>query len=268
MELVRYRLIFDRKIMGKECAVLKNYIYQYIEKWKERLCNLEYEKPLSYRPAVIYKTSRRKEGTNAVKTLLLTGFEPFLNFTINPTMRIVEELHGQEIGDYNIHSEVLPVDFRKSGKLLIQHIEKIKPDALISLGLAGGRYKITPERIAINVNDGESDNSGNALVDETIQDDGAEAYMSTLPIRAMVNRLLDEGLPAEISNTAGTYLCNHVMYQGLHYAKIHNQNLPSGFIHIPASHELAIQHGRIPSWSHEDLKRGIISCINVLSENS
>ncbi|MEQ2527290.1 pyroglutamyl-peptidase I [Robertmurraya yapensis] len=201
-----------------------------------------------------------------MKTLLLTGFEPFLNFTINPTMRIVEELHNQEIGEYKIHSEVLPVDFEVAGKKLIEHIDKIQPDAVISLGLAGGRYKITPERIAININDGAPDNNGNVRVDETIQSDGPEAYMSTLPVRAMVNQLLKEGLPAEVSNTAGTYLCNHVMYQGLHYAKKYNKNTPSGFIHIPASHELAIQHGKIPSWSHDDLKKAIVTCIKVLSE--
>lgn len=201
-----------------------------------------------------------------MKTLLLTGFEPFLNFTINPTMRIVQELHGQVAGDYKIHSEVLPVDFRKSGTQLLGLLQDIQPDAVISLGLAGGRYKITPERIAINVNDGEPDNSGHILVDESIQTDGQDAYMSTLPIRAMVNRLVEEGLPAEISNTAGTYLCNHVMYQGLHYAKMNEIKMPSGFIHIPASHELAIQHGKIPSWSHEDLKNGILTCIKVLAE--
>lgn len=202
-----------------------------------------------------------------MKTLLLTGFEPFLSFTINPTMRIVEELHGQEIGEYKIQSKVLPVDFEVAGKKLIELIDQIQPDAVISLGLAGGRYKITPERIAININDGAPDNNGNVRVDEIIQTEGSEAYMSTLPIRAMVNRLLSEGLPAEVSNTAGTYLCNNVMYQGLYYAKQHNKNTPSGFIHIPASHELAIQHGKIPSWSHEDLKKSIITCIEVLSEN-
>lgn len=200
-----------------------------------------------------------------MKTLLLTGFEPFLHFTSNPTMRIVQELHNQVVGEYKIHSEVLPVDFRKSGVQLLELLEDIKPDAVISLGLAGGRYKITPERIAINVNDGEADNSGNILVDETIHAEGQDAYMSTLPIRAMVNRLVEEGLPAEISNTAGTYLCNHVMYQSLHYAKLQGLQMPSGFIHIPASHELAIQHGKIPSWSHEDLKKGILICIQVLA---
>lgn len=211
----------------------------------------------------------KQQGRNVeMKTLLLTGFEPFLNFTINPTMRIVEELHEQVIGDYKIHSEVLPVDFRESGKQFLEQIESVKPDAIISLGLAGGRYKITPERIAINVNDGASDNSGNVLIDEPIHEEGADAYLTTLPVRAMVNRLLEEGFPAAISNSAGTYLCNHVMYTGLHYARTQNLNLKSGFIHIPASHELAIQHGKIPSWSHEDLKRGIISCIKVLSENN
>lgn len=202
-----------------------------------------------------------------MKTLLLTGFEPFLSFTINPTMRIVKELNGMEIGGYKIHGEILSVDFKKAGSQLIGHLEKLQPDAVISLGLAGGRNKITPERIAINVNDGEPDNRGNTPVDEVIQPDGADGYMTTLQVRKMVNRLKEVGLPAEISNTAGTYLCNHVMYQSLHYAKKQNKKMPSGFIHIPASHELAIEHGKIPSWSHEDLVKGVYTCIQVLGEN-
>jgi len=200
-----------------------------------------------------------------MKTLLLTGFEPFLTFTVNPTMKIVEELHGTVIGNYKIHSEVLTVDFQSSGEQLLAHIEALKPDAVISLGLAGGRYKMTPERIAINVKDGEPDNNGNTPVDEQIQAQGEAGYMSTLPVRAMVNRLLEEGLPAEISNTAGTYLCNNVMYEGLHYAATQQPTMKSGFLHIPASHELAIEHGKIPSWSHDDLKKGVAVCIEVLS---
>ena len=200
-----------------------------------------------------------------MKTLLLTGFEPFLKFTVNPTMKIVEELHGRVIGTYKIHSEVLPVDFESSGKQLIAHIEKIKPDAVLSLGLAGGRYKLTPERIAINVKDGEPDNEGNKPVDEIIRENGEAGYLSTLPVRSMVNRLLEIGLPAEVSNTAGTYLCNNVMYEALHFAATHRPEMKSGFLHIPASHELAIQHGRIPSWSHEDLKKGVATCIEVLA---
>ncbi|KAA0966865.1 pyroglutamyl-peptidase I [Sporosarcina sp. ANT_H38] len=200
-----------------------------------------------------------------MKTLLLTGFEPFLKFTVNPTMKIVEELHGKVIGNYKIHSEVLTVDFQSSGEQLLTHIEALKPDAVLSLGLAGGRYKMTPERIAINVKDGEPDNNGNTPVDEEIQAQGEAGYMSTLPVRAMVDRLLEEGLPAEVSNTAGTYLCNNVMYEGLHYAATQRPTMKSGFLHIPASHELAIEHGKIPSWSHEDLKKGVTVCIEVLA---
>ena len=201
-----------------------------------------------------------------MKKLMLTGFEPFLSFTLNPTMKIVEELDGTTIGEYEVISRVLSVDFAKSGAQLIHHLEEIKPDALMSLGLAGGRYKITPERIAINVKDGAADNHGHAPLDETIQLDGEPGYFSTLPIRSMVDELIKQGLPAAISNTAGTYLCNNVMYEALHYAKTNNLDMPSGFIHIPASHELAIQHGKIPSWSHADLKRGIKICIEVLGK--
>ncbi|MDS9472370.1 pyroglutamyl-peptidase I [Sporosarcina pasteurii] len=201
-----------------------------------------------------------------MKKLLLTGFEPFLKFSLNPTMKIVEALHGMEIGQYVIHSEVLPVEFEKSGPTLMNHIEKIQPDAIISLGLAGGRSKITPERIAINVNDGPKDNSGYAPVDEVIIEGGADGYFSTLPIREMVETLNDARLPAKISNTAGAYLCNNVMYRALHYANKQQTPIKAGFIHIPASHELAIEQGAIPSWSEEDLKNGVLTCIRVLAE--
>lgn len=200
------------------------------------------------------------------KKLLLTGFEPFLDFSINPTMKIAEELNGAVIGDYTITSHILSVDFHQAGKQLLQLIDETKPDAIISLGLAGGRFKINPERIAINVNDGPKDNQGHKPDNEVIWENGADGMFSTLPISRMVQQLKAQGLPAEISNTAGTYLCNHVMYQALHYTKINNLPLPAGFIHIPASHELAIEHGKIPSWSHDDLKRAVTICIETLAE--
>lgn len=201
-----------------------------------------------------------------MKKLLLTGFEPFLDYTVNPTMKIVEALDGKTIGNYQVVGKIMPVDFNVSGEFLLQFIEEENPDAVISLGLAAGRYKITPERIALNVKDGDVDNEGNKPVDEPIRKEGEAAYMSTLPVRKMVDHLLANGLPAEISNTAGAYLCNNVMYEGLHYAKHKKPTLKTGFIHIPASHELAIQHGRIPSWSYEDLVKGIQLCIEVLDE--
>lgn len=201
-----------------------------------------------------------------MKTLLLTGFEPFLSFTINPTMKIVEELDGQTIGEYRIVGKTMTVDFANSGKQLLEFIREIKPDAVVSLGLAGGRTKITPERVAINVKDGDADNEGHKPVDEPIQTDGPAAYMSTLPIREMVDKLNESGFPAAISNTAGTYLCNNVMYESLHYLQSNNLSIPSGFIHIPASHELAIEHGNVASWSHKDLLESISICLSVLSK--
>ncbi|MCD5323985.1 MULTISPECIES: pyroglutamyl-peptidase I [Pontibacillus] len=199
-----------------------------------------------------------------MKKLLLTGFEPFLDFPVNPTMKIVEELDGQIINGYTIVGKILTVEFGRSGEQLVQHIEETKPDTVISLGLAGGRYKITPERVAINCNDGDADNSGRVPRDEWIEEGGPDAIFSTLPIRNMVNRLAEQELPADISNTAGTYLCNNVMYRALFYIQSHQLNTKAGFIHIPASHELAIQHKRIPSWSHRDLLEGIKTCIDSL----
>ena len=143
-------------------------------------------------------------------------------------------------------------------------LKTFKPDAVLSLGLSGGRFKITPERIAINVNDGAKDNSGHAPVDEPIVEGGADGYFTNMPIRKMVEELKKAGLPAEISNTAGAYLCNHVMYRALHFVNEQRPEMLAGFIHIPASHELAVEHGRVPSWSHEDLKRAIVTCIEVL----
>lgn len=192
--------------------------------------------------------------------ILVTGFEPFLDYKINPTMQIVEELNGKKIDCYDIVGRILSVDFQQSAEQLKQHIEEVKPQIIISLGLAGGRFKVTPERIAINVKDGEPDNNGYTPVDERIHEEGADAYLTNLPIRSMVNRLQAEGYPAEISNTAGTYLCNNIMYEGLAYAQQH-EGVRAGFIHIPASFELAIQHGKIPGWSIRDLIAAVQLCI-------
>lgn len=199
-----------------------------------------------------------------MKKLLLTGFEPFLQFPVNPTMKIVEELHGKEINGYKVIGKIMTVDFQSSGKEIKNHIQTEQPDAVISLGLAGGRYKITPERIAINCNDGDADNEGRRPEGEKIIEDGPDGLFSTLPIKEMVARLKEKGYPAEISNTAGTYLCNHVMYQALYELNKEKKEIPAGFIHIPASHELAINHGSIPSWPHEDLRGAVEVLISSL----
>ncbi|KGR90628.1 peptidase C15 [Ureibacillus massiliensis 4400831 = CIP 108448 = CCUG 49529] len=201
-----------------------------------------------------------------MKKILLTGFEPFLDYKVNPTMKIVEELNGNSINGHEIVGWILPVDFEQSAKLLLEKIDEVNPDVVVSLGLAGGRYKITPERIAVNVKDGDADNNNHAPQDEFIEEAGDTAYIPTIPVRKITNRLIEEGYPAEISNTAGTYLCNNVMYSALHHAKVNKLSYKSGFIHIPASHELAIQHGKIPSWSHSDLMRAVEISLEVITD--
>ncbi|MFC0015342.1 MULTISPECIES: pyroglutamyl-peptidase I [Allobacillus] len=201
-----------------------------------------------------------------MKTLLLTGFEPFLNFSENPTMNIVKNLHNTEIAGYQVVGKILPVDYKKSGDAIITLIKEVKPDAVVSLGLAGGRNQITPERIAINCNESDQpDNAGNKPKGEQIHTDGPDGIFSTLPIQQMVDRLYEAGFPAKISNSAGTYLCNHVMYRALYYFQQNNERVPTGFIHMPASHQLAIEHGRIPSWSQNDLHEAVEICLACLN---
>lgn len=192
-----------------------------------------------------------------MQKLLLTGFEPFLTNPINPTMDIVKAIDGKAYGDFEVVGRVLSVDFNEAPKQFLALIEEVQPTIIISLGLAAGRTKITPERVAINVKDGEKDNRGNAFIDSPIREEGEAAYFSTLPIRNIVNRLNEAGYPAAISNSAGTYLCNNVMYEGLHYAQSHSTVERVGFIHIPASFELAIQNGHIAGWSQKDLLAAI-----------
>jgi pyroglutamyl-peptidase len=197
-----------------------------------------------------------------MKKLLLTGFEPFLGFPINPTEAIVKELDGQAVGGFNVHGLLLPVDYETAGPKILQEIENVQPDAVIALGLAAGRTSITPERIAINCRDGEADNSGRALQDAPVVENGPDGYFSTLPIRKMVDVLNESGYPARISNTAGTYLCNNIMYTILHAAgDIKN----AGFVHIPASHELAASSKKeMASWSQSDLTKAIVKIIETL----
>jgi pyroglutamyl-peptidase len=197
-----------------------------------------------------------------LKKLLLTGFEPFLGFPINPTEAIVKELDGQEIGGFRVYGVLLPVDYEAAGPKVLKEIEDIQPDAVVALGLAAGRASITPERIAINCRDGEADNTGVALQDAPIVENGPDGYFSTLPIRKMVDVLNESGYPARISNSAGTYLCNNIMYTVLHAAgDIKN----AGFVHIPASHELAAASKKeLASWSQKDLTAAIVKVVEIL----
>lgn len=196
--------------------------------------------------------------------LLLTGFEPFLDFKINPSQEIVKELSDTVVGPWKIHGLVLPVDYEKSFEPLREAIDRLSPKVVVSLGVAAGRNRITPERVAINCNDGAKDNQGVQLTDQPIEPEGPAAYFSTLPIRTIVNRLKEAGIPAVISNSAGTYLCNNVMYQTLHYIATHGLSIRAGFIHVPATYEMVIDSLSTPAMPLETLKNAIRIAIETV----
>ena len=189
--------------------------------------------------------------------ILLTGFEAFLGMKSNPTEVIVRSLDGETINGNKIIGKVLPVDFKETSSIILEHIDEYQPSVVISLGLAAGRNRITPERIAINCMDGEADNAGNQYDGQKILENAPDAYFSTLPIKNMVSKLQEHNLPAKISNTAGTYLCNQTMYTVRHHIETNNLDMMSGFIHIPAHHELALTNPKLPSWSVKDLEEAV-----------
>lgn len=168
-----------------------------------------------------------------MKTVLLTGFEPFGGETINPSREVVRNLHGTVIRRHRIEGAVLPCAFRDSLPMLRRLIRRHDPAVVICLGQAGGRTAITPERVAINLDDARMpDNVGQQPVDRPVVRGGPAAYFSTLPIKAMVRDMQAAGLPAEVSQTAGTFVCNHVFY-GLMHALRDRPGVRGGFIHLP-----------------------------------
>lgn len=164
--------------------------------------------------------------------IIVTGFDPFGGETINPSIECVKAL--PEIEGVELIRLELPTVFKESAKRLNEVINDVKPDAVLSVGQAGGRAGITMERIAINVDDARiPDNISQQPIDKTIQTEGAAAYFSTLPIKRIVKAIRETGISAEVSNSAGTFVCNHIMYQALFAATKADKPFKAGFMHIP-----------------------------------
>lgn len=187
------------------------------------------------------------------KKVLLTAFEAFAGETINPTQKIVALL--KPIKGIKLISVVLPVAFDRCLPELEQVLKKHKPDRVMALGQAGGRAMISLERVAINVNDARiPDNDGQQPVDSPVIASAPDAYFARLPLKRMLQALLDEGIPAHISNSAGTYVCNHLMFGLLHVIATSYPAMQGGFIHVPFLPEQAVRHGA-PSMSLETMIR-------------
>lgn len=174
-----------------------------------------------------------------MKTVLVTGFEPFGGDARNPSQEIAQALDGRVIAGARVAGAVLPCEFGTSLAALKRELKKAQPDVVLCLGLASGRAEITPERVAINVDDARiRDNAGRQPIDVPIVRGGPAAYWSRLPIKTIIAALQEKRVPATVSQTAGTFVCNHVFY-GLMHALRAKPAVRGGFIHVPASPELA-----------------------------
>ena len=197
-----------------------------------------------------------------MKTVLMTGFEPFDGEQVNPAWEAVSQLNDRMIGSTKVVARQLPCVFGVAVEQITRMIDELKPELVIAVGQAGGRADISVERVAINLNDARiPDNVGAQPIDETIEPRGPAAYFATLPVKAMVAGIREAGIPASVSQTAGTYVCNHVMYGLLHHLR--RRKTRGGFIHIPWLPEQAIAFPGAPSMSLASVTLALEMAIGV-----
>ncbi len=212
-----------------------------------------------------------------MKNILLTGFEPYGSTKINPAHELVKNLDGKIINNTVLTSKIVPNNFYECVEVVRKNINKIIKNnslkefkAILMFGEYPGRPFITIERIAQNINDskryGLSDNKSISLQDKPTVIGGPAAFYSTLPLRSMVKAMRNNGVPCDISDSAGTFCCNHLMYGILHYLENHKINIPAGFIHLPQLPEIAALDENIgtPSMSVKTMQKGMCAAITAL----
>ena len=196
--------------------------------------------------------------------ILVTGFDPFSGEVINPAIETVKRLPDTISGAKIIKLEI-PTVCHQSLRVIDEAIARYDPDVVLSVGQAGGRPDITVERVGINVDDCRiPDNAGNQIVDEPIYADGPAAYFVTVPIKAMVQRIRERNIPASVSNTAGTFVCNHVTYGVCHLLAVKYPGKRSGFIHIPFLPQQAVDKKNMPSMSQDMMVEAITAAIEAI----
>jgi pyroglutamyl-peptidase len=188
---------------------------------------------------------------------LVTGFDPFGGDKVNPSALAVRQLK-RKLSGVAIHTAVLPTSYARSAIALRGAIHEVRPDIVLCVGLAGGRAELCLERVAINVQDARiKDNDGKQPIDRPVVRDGPVAHLATLPIKACVAEMRKAGLPAAVSNTAGTFVCNNVFYALMDLAARHPIPMRAGFLHIPYVPEQVARLGNAPSMALDDIVRGI-----------
>jgi pyroglutamyl-peptidase len=190
--------------------------------------------------------------------VLLTGFEPFGTATSNPSGEIVKQISGD-----NIVTAILPVAYTQSAERLLELIAEHNPDVVICLGQAEGRTQITPEKVAINLDDARlADNDGVLRNDVKIIESGPDAYFSTLPINEIVEAIKARGVPAAVSLSAGAFLCNHVFYVAQN--KFAGTKVRSGFVHLPLMDSQAAEFPGLPTMPLNQMVIAVRAMLEVL----
>lgn len=196
-----------------------------------------------------------------MKKLLLSGFGPFHTHKSNSTFEVTNLLDGTIIGPFEVTGVILPVVFEEVFPTLKESIEENSPDVIVLTGMAWGRDELSLERIAINLIDSErKDNNGVQYTEKKISESGENAFFSTLPLQKIKSTLDQLDIKVGLSNTAGTYVCNQIMYQCLEYLKSEDQKIPAGFIHLPPDKTLKSES----SWDIQDLSKAMEELIKTL----
>jgi pyroglutamyl-peptidase len=199
---------------------------------------------------------------------LVTGFEPFAGDKVNPSSLATDRLK-KRIGGVAVHTAVLPCSYAYSTGALREAIEDVRPDIVLCVGLAGGRSELCLERVAINVQDARiRDNDGKQPIDKPVVKGGPAAHFATLPIKACVAELRKAGLPAAVSNTAGTFVCNHIFYALMDIAASHPIPMRGGFLHVPYIPEQVAKLGAAPSMALDDIVQGIEIIVAVSADRT
>jgi pyroglutamyl-peptidase len=192
--------------------------------------------------------------------ILITGFAPFGGESINPSWQIAKSL-PKTIARHQIECLEVPTEFGRAIKVTTKAIDSLKPVIVLCLGQAGGRARLSVERVAINMNDARiADNAGQQPIDESIAPlgEGAPAaYFATLPIKAMVEAMTMQSIPAEVSNTAGTFVCNHLLYGVLHHIATKKLSIRSGFMHVPFLPSQTLDRADTASMSLDTMIEGV-----------
>ena len=191
----------------------------------------------------------------------MTGFEPFHQASENPSQALIEAIAHE--GNPDIETLLLPVVFGKAPQIAMEKTDEWKPDVVVALGQAEGRTQITPERIAINLDDARiEDNEGNQPANQAIAEGGADGLFSTLPVEQMVEAMKAIGVSAALSLSAGTFVCNHLFYQLQSYCK--ERGIRSGFVHVPLMESQASEFPNLPTMKFEEMLKGIKAALSVL----